>query len=197
MIPVTLLMAFHLTGSGPAPSLPHSYSNVAPFKPKPVAKPKAKPKPQAPDAYGIYDSSTAEAIPKGKVQAVYSNGLYAAPVTDEKDHPRTLWIDVTGGNPKADVLDIESEDAGWWQAGPWAEAAYKDHPNRPVIEYTAYGTWAADKASVAEYAPNVDVKWWVASPSGIPHLVPGSSATQWYWGTWYNVSETTQGFWVP
>jgi hypothetical protein len=32
------------------------------------------------------------------------------------------------------------------------------------------------------------IRWWVADPTGVPHIVPGSSATQWYWGSSYDES---------
>ena len=168
-----------LTGRGPDTHLP---------KP-PVAAP-------APD---LYDSETARTIPEGAAQALYANGWYKAPSSSVNGHDRTLWIDVTGSNAKADVLDVERYDASPQQAGPWAAAAHRDHPGRPVIVYLSLANWTAARASVARY--HVSVKWWLADPTGVPHMVPGASATQWYWGSTtthaYDESETTPGFWQP
>jgi hypothetical protein len=38
------------------------------------------------------------------------------------------------------------------------------------------------------------IRWWIADPTGTPHIVPGSNATQWYWGTGYDESTALPGF---
>jgi hypothetical protein len=38
------------------------------------------------------------------------------------------------------------------------------------------------------------VQWWIADPTGHPHVVPGSDATQWYWGRNFDVSTANPGF---
>jgi hypothetical protein len=38
------------------------------------------------------------------------------------------------------------------------------------------------------------VRWWIADPTGVPHVVPGSSATQWYWGSNYDITTATPSF---
>lgn len=149
-------------------------------------------------AKGLYDSAQPSAIPHGVSQALYATGGYAAPVTDERGHSHTLWIDVTGHDYSADALDVEKYDATPQQAGPWAENAYKNHPGKPVIVYTAVSTWHLAEISVAQYAPNVKVRYWVASPSyAYPHMAPGACATQWDWTPGYNASETLPCFWTP
>jgi hypothetical protein len=172
------------------PAAPHHY--VAP----PVAHHQATLTTQA---KGLYDSAQPSAIPHGVSQALYADGGYAAPASDERGHKRTLWIDVTGYDYSADVLDVEKYDATPQQAGPWAEAAYKNHgKTRPVIIYTAVSTWHLAEISVAQYAPHVPVKYWVASPSyAYPHMAPGACATQWDWTPGYNASETLPCFWTP
>ncbi len=35
------------------------------------------------------------------------------------------------------------------------------------------------------------IRWWIANPTGYPHLVPGSDATQWYWGSSVDISTAT------
>jgi hypothetical protein len=32
------------------------------------------------------------------------------------------------------------------------------------------------------------IRWWIADPTGSPHIVPGADATQWYWGTGFDES---------
>jgi len=38
------------------------------------------------------------------------------------------------------------------------------------------------------------IRWWIADPTGYPHIVPGSDATQWYWGPNYDISTALPGF---
>jgi hypothetical protein len=38
------------------------------------------------------------------------------------------------------------------------------------------------------------VKYWIADPTGSPHILPGSSATQWYWGANYDITQAAPGF---
>ena len=38
------------------------------------------------------------------------------------------------------------------------------------------------------------VRYWIADPTGVPHVVPGSSATQWYWGSSYDITTANPNF---
>ena len=38
------------------------------------------------------------------------------------------------------------------------------------------------------------IRWWIADPTGVPHIVPGSSATQWYWGSSYDITTAAPRF---
>jgi hypothetical protein len=38
------------------------------------------------------------------------------------------------------------------------------------------------------------IRWWIADPTGVPHIVPGSDATQWFWGANYDISTATPRF---
>jgi hypothetical protein len=37
------------------------------------------------------------------------------------------------------------------------------------------------------------VRWWIADPTGTPHIVPGADATQWYWGHSYDITTARPG----
>jgi len=164
-------------------------------KPHEVAHPAAHhapAPPRKPDPFGLYDSAQWQAIPGGVNQAVYADGAYAAPPSAAKGHLHTLWIDVTGDDPHANVLDVEKYDASPDQAGPWAAEAERDHPDSPTIVYSANDTLHQAEISVAEY--HITVKWWVASPTQEPHSVGGADAAQWQWNKNYNVSETNPDF---
>jgi hypothetical protein len=38
------------------------------------------------------------------------------------------------------------------------------------------------------------VHYWIADPTGYNHVVPGSDATQWYWGKNWDISTAMPGF---
>lgn len=142
-----------------------------------------------PAPYGLYDSTTTSNLPSDKANAVYADGAYAASPTEVPSHTR-LWIDVNTSDPRAAVLDVEPGDATPSQAGQWA-AEHDKVSSQPAIVYTMLSDWAAVKAAVPAGTP---VQFWIADPTGTPHLVPGSSATQWYWGSSVDISETAPGF---
>ena len=56
--------------------------------------------------------------------------------------------------------------------------------------------WPAAKAAVATLpaAMQAQVRWWIADPTGYAHVVPGSDATQWYWGRSYDISTANPDF---
>jgi hypothetical protein len=56
--------------------------------------------------------------------------------------------------------------------------------------------WSAVKSAVAALPASMQshVRWWIADPTGVPHVVPGSSATQWYWGSNYDITTATPSF---
>jgi hypothetical protein len=58
--------------------------------------------------------------------------------------------------------------------------------------------WAAAKAAVNSLPGHLGshVQWWIADPTGVPHIVPGAAATQWYWGSNYDITSANPGFWT-
>ena len=59
-----------------------------------------------------------------------------------------------------------------------------------AIIYTMLSSWQAVKDHVAHLpkAQQDNVRYWIADPTGVDHIVPGASATQWYWGTHIDIS---------
>jgi hypothetical protein len=146
--------------------------------------------------YQIYDSTTPSAIPAGQQAAVYSDGAYAAAPAQVAGHPGTIWIDTNGSNPSANALDVEPGDATPAQAGQWVAQKLTDTPDQVAIVYTMRSDWPAVQAAVGQLPPWMQshVRWWIADPTGAPHMVPGASATQWYWGPDYDISTASPGF---
>jgi hypothetical protein len=135
--------------------------------------------------YLIYDSVLPGALPANHVAAVYATGPYAVPATAVQGHGKVLWIDVRGTDPAADVLDIEPGCASPATAAGWVTARLRQYPGSLAVLYTSIAEWALVKGAVAALpAPEqARIRWWIANPTGYPHLVPGSDATQWYWGS--------------
>jgi hypothetical protein len=146
--------------------------------------------------YQIYDSVTPSSIPAGQQAAVYSDGSYATSASQVAGHPNTLWIDTNGSNPQANALDVEPGDATPTQAGTWVAQKLNSTPNQVAIVYTMRSDWPAVQAAVGQLPSWMQshVRWWIADPTGVQHMVPGANATQWYWGQNYDISTANPGF---
>ena len=190
--------------AAPAPAKP-APAKLAAAKPaaKPAAskpapaKPVAKPAPAKPaQPYLIYDSVTPTSIPAHQQVATYANGAYAASASSVAGRGNVLWIDTNGSDPKANVLDVEPGDATPAGAAVWVNAKLNADRSGTAIVYTMFSDWQQVKANVAGL-PNwmqSHVRYWIADPSGVPHVVPGSNATQWYWGNNYDITTANPGF---
>ncbi len=158
------------------------------------APPHRHPAPARP--YQMYDSVTPSAIPGGHAVATYADGPYAASPAALHGHNVT-WIDTNGTDPAgATVLDVEPGDATPAGAAAWAAQRLDAHPHATAVIYTMRSEWAAAQTSIAglPHWQQHHIRWWIADPTGTPHLVPGSDATQWYWGTHYDISTVNPGF---
>jgi hypothetical protein len=147
--------------------------------------------------YEIYDSVTPSQIPAGHEVATYADGGYAvSPSAVHGDH--VLWIDTNGSDPKANALDVEPGDATPSGAAAWVKAKLTANPDATAIVYTMRSDWAAAKAAVNSLPGHLGshVQWWIADPTGVPHIVPGAAATQWYWGSNYDITSANPGFWT-
>jgi hypothetical protein len=141
-------------------------------------------------SYQLYDSVTPAQIPAGHPVATYADGPYAARPA-QLAGKQTLWIDTNATDPgKAAVLDVEPGDATPAQAATWVHQRETAHPGQLAVVYTMMSDWAAAKQAISAlpHAMQANVRWWIADPTGTPHIVPGATATQWYWGTSYDIS---------
>ena len=146
--------------------------------------------------YTIYDSVTPSTIPSGQAAAVYANGAYAASSAQAAGHHSLLWIDTNGSDPAANVLDVEPGDATPAGAAQWVQHRLTSQPHSVAIVYTMMSDWQQVKDNVAALPGWMQskVRYWIADPTGTPHVVPGSSATQWYWGNSYDVTTANPNF---
>ncbi len=146
--------------------------------------------------YLIYDSLLPAALPAGHVVATYADGPGGVPAAELTGRGPVLWIDVNATDPAANALDIEPGNATPSAAPGWVSRRLSAYPGALAIIYTSISEWPAVQAAVATLpaAMRGQIRWWIADPTGYPHLVPGSDATQWYWGSRYDISTATARF---
>lgn len=146
--------------------------------------------------YHIYDSVTPSAIPGHHVIATYATGNYAVSPRQVAGRGKVLWIDTTGTDHAASILDVEPGDATPSLAANWAWHRLKADPHALARIYTMRSEWPAVKAAVGKLPAHMrsHIRWWIADPTGYPHMVPGSDATQWYWGSSYDITTASPRF---
>jgi hypothetical protein len=182
---------------------PGTAKTPAPRASGPTARPATSPpvsqKPGAAKPYLVYDSILPGALPRGQVIATYATGAQASQPAELAGRGPVLWIDVEGTDPGADVLDVEPGCAAPAAVQTWVSERLNGHPGALAIIYTSLDEWSLVQAQVAGLpaAMRAQVRWWIADPTGYAHLVPGSDATQWYWGTSYDISTATPRFLAP
>jgi hypothetical protein len=143
----------------------------------------------------IFDSLTPSAIPRHHMIATYATGGYAVPASQVAGR-EVLWIDTRGTDPAAAALDVEPGDATPSVAASWAWHKLRATPDDVARIYTMISEWPAVKAAIGGLPQRMrsHVRYWIADPTGVPHIVPGASATQWYWGKHYDISTAKPGF---
>ena len=146
--------------------------------------------------YLIYDSVIPTLIPAGRPVATYADGPHATPLADVAGRGQVLWIDIEGTDTAAAAIDVEPGCASPLAAANWARAKLAADPAAKAIIYTSISEWSAVQADVAALPAWMQqrIRWWIADPTGYPHVVPGSQATQWYWGSRYDISTALPGF---
>ena len=197
-------LAANAPAEPPRPAPGHATPvKAAPVKGAPVrAAParKASPAPAAPARpYTIYDSVTPTAIPAHQQIATYSNGMYKAAATAVRGRGRVLWIDTNGSDPGANVLDVEPGDATPAGAAKWVKTRLNAYKTQLAVVYTMLSEWPSVKSKVGALPSWMqgEVRYWIADPTGVNHVVRGSSATQWYWGQYYDITTANPDFETP
>jgi hypothetical protein len=143
----------------------------------------------------VYDSVTPTAIPAGAAVATYADGGYAASPAAVAGRSHVTWIDTSGSDPRAAALDVEPGDATPATAASWTWQKLHAAAGSIAVIYTMRSEWPATQAAIATLpaAMQHQVRWWIADPTGVNHVVPGASATQWYWGSSYDISTAMPG----
>jgi hypothetical protein len=145
--------------------------------------------------YLIYDSVTPSQIPAHHEIATYATGGFAVPAANVAGK-HVLWIDTNGSDPHAQALDVEPGDATPALAANWAQHKLNDQPGSVAHIYTMISEWPAVKAAVSHLPGwmHSHIRWWIADPTGVAHIVPGAQATQWYWGKNFDITTAKPSF---
>lgn len=148
-------------------------------KPTPPVPPKPAPKP-APARFQMFDSTNASNIPPGSVAvAGYADGAFANIGDMIRDFPRAKHLSIAVNSAvDASCLDIETGDAVPADAPGWVRRQHARGLKRPVV-YANTSTIA----EVVDALTNDGIKRseylvWTAHYTGVPHVEPGSDATQ-------------------
>ena len=147
--------------------------------------------------YLIYDSVTPSAIPASQdIVAAYSDGPHPTPSSEVTGRKSVMWISITGRDYNASVVDVEPGNATPAAAASWAWHRLSASPHAVARIYTMINEWPLVKAAVASFPAQMRerIHWWIANPTGSPHLLPGSDATQWFWGSHYDITTAAPGF---
>jgi hypothetical protein len=147
--------------------------------------------------YLIYDSVDPSAVPAGQPVATYVDGPFAVSSSQVTGHPSVLWIDTNGSAPSvASALDVEPGDATPAGAAQWVQEKLSASPKSTAVIYTMLSEWPQVQGYISSLPSQMQshVRYWIADPTGVPHMVPGASATQWYWGNSYDISTAMPGF---
>jgi hypothetical protein len=146
--------------------------------------------------YSIYDSVTPSAVPAGKPIATYADGPSPTPAQAVAGRSSVLWISITGSDYAASAVDVEPGNATPAQGAAWAWRKLHSSPTAVARIYTMISEWPAVQQAVASFPATMRerIHWWIADPTGTPHMVTGADATQWYWGPNYDITLARPGF---
>ena len=127
----------------------------------------------------MYDAVDVEAIPSGAaIIGAYVDGDYVTYGEVRARFPRAFVVGITvKGRHGVKVCDCESGDLTPEQAAQWA-AVELNSLRRPTI-YCSADTMAevVNEMRSQSVVPSM-VDWWIADWTGVPHVWPGSAATQ-------------------
>jgi hypothetical protein len=107
-----------------------------------------------------------------------------------------LWIDTNGHDPTASALDVEPGDATPSGTARWVTEKLTAQPAGTAIAYTMISEWREAKDATASLPVQMRrrIRYWIADPTGTPHVLAGASATQWYWGSDYDITSAESDF---
>lgn len=141
----------------------------------------------------LYDSTHPQTIPTdAPIVAGYINGHYAWSPSDWARFPHSILLTISiSATTPADILDVERYDATPPRAPTWLRMNYFNacRPARPwqrTIYCSRLSTWPTVQSAISSALSSGHLStsqlpaYWIADhlTPPTPHLVPGSSATQ-------------------
>lgn len=124
----------------------------------------------------MYDSVTWQAIPAdAEVVAGYIDGAYAWPQEAWDSFPDAMHVAIAvfPSTNSGDVLDCETGDATPEQCPDWIKMRKMAGIAVPTIYCNA-----STMPAVQQACQGLTYNLWIADWTGVPHLYPGSVATQ-------------------
>lgn len=151
---------------------------------KPPTPPKPnppKPKPPAPARFTMYDSTNVGNIPSdAEAVAGYVNGAFANFDELVRRFPHAKHLSITvNSSGDADCLDIENGDATPADAPGWVRRQHARGLKRPVVYANTSTIGVVVDALTRNGIKRDEYLVWTAHYTGVPHIEPGSDATQW------------------
>src|ERR1035441_1420864 len=128
----------------------------------------------------MYDSVNPDRIP-ADAQAVagYVNGNYVTYPTLEQRWPNAHKVSISiSANGDADCLDCETGDASISQAAAWVRRQHARGLARPIVYTSTSNVPALLAALENDGIKRSEFLIWSAHYTGVPHIEPGSDATQ-------------------
>ncbi len=120
----------------------------------------------------IYDAVQVSALPSGGAYLGYVDGGYVTYPLVREMYPTALILPITvAGEVAAKICDVEGGDATPEIAAEGVRRGLYD---------TIYCNLSTQPL-VAAACQGLDWNWYAADPTGWPHIVVGSVATQWGW----------------
>jgi hypothetical protein len=133
-----------------------------------------------------------------RMVAPYLDGTYRWSSRQIARFPLAAKVFITVfGDVTADVADVETGDMGPAEFAVWLReridmgrryhACYSSRDTKPLV----------DQAVTAAGLSTHLYGWWAADPTGSPHLVPGSVATQYAWLPTHDLTAVHSAAWHP
>ena len=146
----------------------------------------------------MFDSTTPGSIPKNaEIVAGYVGGAWPTYGSLAGLFPGAIHVSIAANATEvAEVLDVETGDATPAEVPAWLEKVRATGID-PTI-YCNLSTWPEVRLQCQrENVP--EPHYWIADPTGVDHVVPGSVATQWAWPAHgspghYDISTTIAGW---
>jgi len=148
---------------------------------KPIPKPPPRPRPT--QRFTMYDTTevfTHLPTPHPQAVAGYVGGSWPTYNGLVRHYPHAKHLSIAvNASENAHCLDVEQGDATPGQAPGWVRRQHARGIKRPIIYCGASNRGQVESALRNDSIHRNEYMLWVAHWTGVPHIEPGSDATQW------------------